>query len=404
MTRYHYRAVGKEGVLHKGVLEAASSTELRSCLQRLNLSLITYSSSFTSFQGITSFFSRKINPRSLRDICLHLEQFERAGIPLKESLEELSRVQDIPILKRTLREVVKDVEKGILFSQALAKHPRVFDSVFVGLMAVGEKTGNLSAGLQQLADHLKWVDELQAQVFKALRYPLMMGVLLFAVVIILMTVLVPELIAFIKNFRGELPLSTRLLIALSSFLSQYSFFLLSGIGGVTILCIGFFRFHPKGSFWKNRLQDALPLVGSLRRQLVVARFCHLFAVMFGGGIDILHALQTARQALGSGPLPEALREVERIVREGQSLSSAFEKGGLFPPLVVRMIKMGEQTSTLHANLLHVKEYFDTSLKRHVDHVVGLIEPLMILSVGCVMAWIVYAVFLPLYEMLAVLDY
>ncbi len=401
MTLYRYKALGKEGILHKGRVEAASSADLKRCLDDLGLSLITYSS---SFQGMPSFFTRKIKTRSLMDLCLHLEQFEKAGIPLKESLEELFSVQDSPMLKMTLSEVIQDVDRGLLFSKALARHPRVFDSIFVGLIAVGEKTGRLSFVLQHLVQHLKWLDEVQAQIFKAFRYPLFMLVFLGGAIVMLMTVLVPELIAFMQSFRGDLPLSTRVLIAVSSFLSRYLLFLVSGIGGLGTLGLVILKVHPQGGLWKSRLQERLPLLGPLQHKLAMARFCHLFSVMVGGGIDILQALHTARQSLGVGSLSSTLHDVERLVREGNPLSRALEKGGGFPPMVIRMIRMGEQTSSLHANLLHVKDYFDTTLKRQVDHMVGLIEPMMIFTVGGVMAWIVYSVFVPLYETLAMMDY
>ncbi len=401
MTFYRYKALGKEGALHKGKVDVESSADLKRHLEELGLSLITYSS---QRRELSSFFPHKVRTRALMDLCLHLEQFEKAGIPLKDSLEDLVTVQEVPKLKITLLEVIRDVERGILFSKALAKHPLVFDSIFVGLIAVGEKTGRLSFVLQHLVHHLKWLDEVQAQILKAFRYPLFMIIFLLAAVVVLMTVLVPELVAFMQSFRGELPLSTRCLLAVSSFLSRYLFLLLSGVVGGFLLILAVFKFHPHGGFWKNNLQERMPLIGPLRRKLAMARFCHLFAVMFGGGIDILHALQTARESLGPGRLSSTLKDVERFVREGSALSSAFEKGGGFPPLVIRMIKMGEQTSSLHVNLLHVKEYFDTTLKRHVEHMVGLIEPLMILTVGSVMAWIVYSVFVPLYETLALMDY
>lgn len=401
MTFYRYKALGKEGALHKGMLDVGSSVDLKRHLEERGLSLIAYSS---HRQDISCFFSRKVRTRSLMDLCIHLEQFEKAGIPLKDSLEELFSLQEVPKLKMTLLEVIRDVEGGILFSKALAKHPLVFDPIFVGLIAVGETTGRLSFVLQHLVQHLKWLDDVHAQILKAFRYPLFMAVFLLGAICVLMTVLVPELMAFMQNFRGELPLSTRFLLAVSSFLSRYLFLILSGIGSGFLLTLAVFKFHPQGGFWKNRLQERVPLIGPLRRKLDIAQFCHLFAVMFGGGVDILQALQTARESLGAGSLSSAIRDAEVFVREGSSLSSALEKRVVFPPMVIRMIKMGEQTSSLHVNLLHVKEYFDTTLKRHVDHMVGFIEPVMILSVGVIMAWIVYSVFVPLYETLALMDY
>lgn len=396
--RYRYKAIGKDGILQKGILEVSSPSDLKGQVRTLGLSLISYS------VDISCLFSQKVKAQALMDLCLHLEQFENAGIPLKESLIELRQVCSTPKLQTILIEVIKDVESGVLFSSALAKHPSVFDSVFVGLMAVGEKTGHLSFAYRHLFQHLKWVDEVQAQTFKALRYPLIMAIVLLVVVFILMTVLVPELVKFIENTRAEIPFTTLLLLSFSGFCANHFFLILVMLGILTTLSVAFFKYHPKGSFWKDRLFNAFPLIGPMRKMISLARFCHIFSVMFGGGIDILQALQTARKSLRPGQMYEALENAETLVREGLSLSGAFQKVGVFPSVVVRMVKVGEQTSSLQKTLSHVKDYFDTTLKRRVDHMVGLIEPCMILSVGCVMAWVIYSIFLPLYDTLSTVDY
>ncbi|OJW51048.1 MAG: hypothetical protein BGO67_12000 [Alphaproteobacteria bacterium 41-28] len=396
--RYRYKAVGKDGLLQKGILEVSSPSDLKGHVRTLGLSLISYS------VDISCFFSRKVKSQALMDLCLHLEQFENAGIPLKESLIELRHVCSAPKLQSILIEVIKDVECGLLFSNALAKHPSVFDSVFVGLVAVGEKTGNLSFAYQHLFRHLKWVDEVQAQTFKALRYPLIMAIVLLTVVFILMTVLVPGLVKFIQNSGAEIPVTTFFLLSFSGFCSDHFFLILAMLGILTTLSVAFFKYHPKGHLWKDRLLDTIPLIGPLRKMISLARFCHIFAVMFGGGIDILQSLQSARKSLKPGQMYAALENAETLVREGFSLSGAFQKVGVFPSMVVRMVKVGEQTSSLQKTLSHMKDYFDATLKRNVDYVVGLIEPFMILSVGCVMAWVIYSIFLPLYDTLSTVDY
>ncbi len=395
MTVYRYKAVGKGGVLVKGSLEAGSVAELYTHLQALSLLPIACTP-LRKWPG----FERSIRVRSLRELCLHLEQCEKAGIPLTDSLEEIAALQDIPKLKSILQELRKDLEAGALLSTALEKYPRVFDAVFIGVIRVGEKTGKLSVAFQQLAQHLKWVDDVQVQIVKSLRYPLIMVILLCAVFYTLLTIVVPELVGFIQGASDQLPFSTRLLLATSSFLSRY-FLVLLTMGSVSFtLLAAVLKLHPQ---WRSRLQAALPLVGPLHLQLALTRFCHLFALLFGSAIDVLQALQTARDSLGPGVLPHALRRVEYLVREGYSLSRAFEKTEAFPPMVVRMMRMGEQTSSLAETLLHVKDYVETMFKRRVDHLIGLIEPTTILLMGLLMGWVVYAIFIPLYDTLMILD-
>ena len=385
-------------MIQKGLLRAISPTDLKAHIREMELSLITYSIE------ISFLFSRKMKPRLLMDLCLHLEQFEKAGIPLRENLHDLHAIQTNSRLRAVLGEIIKDVEGGFLFSNAVAKHPFVFDPVFIGLLAAGEQTGRFSFVLQQLFQHLKWMDEIQAQIFKALRYPLIMASVLLSVIVILMTFLVPEMAKFMETFADNIPLSTLFLISLSNFLSKniYLIFFISGVFLLLLIC--FFKLHGKGPYWKDRLLEGLPLIGSLRRKIGLARFCHTFAVMFESGIDVIQALQTARKSLEYGQMYQALEEAERFIKEGLSLSHAFQKIGFFPPIVIQMVKIGEKTSSLQKTLFHVKDYFDTTLKRQVDHMVGLLEPVMILCLGCLMAWIIYSIFLPLYDSLTVLDY
>lgn len=397
MRRYRYKAIGEKGMIQHDILDALSARELKAHLQERGLSLISYS------WDLSFLLPKKVKPWVLMDLCLHLEQFEKAGIPLKDSLEVLSQTQTNPTLKRVLQQVISDVEGGMVFSKALAKHPSLFDSIFVGLIAAGEKTGRFSFVLQHLFQHLKWVDEVQSQTIKALRYPIFMALVLLSVLLILMTTLVPELVSFLESFAQDLPLSTRCLITFSTFLSQHIFllFLITLIFGGLIT--GFFAFHPKGPLWKNTLLNSFPLFGPLRQKMAVSRFCHLFTLLIKSGIDVLPALKTTKYNLNDARLLQLLEGVEQSIKEGLSLSQAFAKGGFFPPLVIHMMKIGEQTSALEKTLFHVKEYLDTMLKRQVEKTISLIEPLMILWVGIFLAGIIYAFFLPLYDTFSVLE-
>ncbi len=393
MRLYWFKAIAKGGHLQRGMIGAPSSKELKAHLREMGLSLVTYSRR-PSFH-----FSRQVSHRILLDFCFHLEQFENAGIPLKESLRTLHQEQSSPLFKSILLQITCDVEGGTLFSKALEKHPLVFDPVFVGLIAAGEKTGQFSEVLRHLFQHLTWKEEIQAQTLKVLRYPLIVSLVFLFVVYGLMMTLVPELVSFIKAFSKDLPFSTLFLIKVSNFLSNFFFYILASLGIIYF----FIKIHPKGTFWENLILDNAPVIGAFRKKNKLTRICHVMAVLFENGIDILQALKTTRKSLKEGQLYNDLENVERLVREGIILSEAFHRVGIFPPIIIRMIKIGEQTSSLQKTLFHVKHFFDTSLKREADQMIGLIEPLMILTLGFVLGWVIYAVFLPLYDTLSVLE-
>jgi type IV pilus assembly protein PilC len=398
MGLYRYKVVDNGGKILKGKMGAPSPAQFKKNMEESNLSLISYSRSF-SFVGL-----ERIKPRILMDFCLHLKQFEEAGIPLKTSLESVSQTHTTPRLREVAQAIITDMERGNLFSKSLTQHPSIFDSVFVGLISVGEKTGSLPFVLQQLFEHLKWRDEIQAHTRKALQYPLLMAGVLLSAIFILLTTLVPELVGFVENFTKTLPFSTHVLIVLSTFAAHHLPFLTIGMGSVACALTLLFKLHPKGAYWKDHLLNGIPLIGPLRHKIALTRFCHTFAVMFENGIDILQALQTARQHMSSGKIRFGLEQVEQFIQEGVSLSEAFRRAKIFPPLVIQMIDIGEKTSSLHKMLFHVKEHFDTTLKRQVEHTIGLLEPLMILCFGSILIWIVCAIFLPLYDLFLITDY
>lgn len=397
MKIYQYKAIGKNGNLQKGRLEAIDPTDLKKQLGGLGFSLITYSSKTPPLSY------KKIKPKMLMDLCLHLEQFENAGVSLKDSLKYLAESQTLPKLRALLKEVLRDIEAGLLFSQALAKHTMVFDPVFISLISTGEKIGSFSSVLGHLSQHLKWIDDIHAQTVKALRYPSIMGIVLIMVIVVLMTVLVPELAKFIENFGENLPHSTQFLLSFSKFMSKHISSLLS-ISMVLFISVRlFFKFHAKGSQWKEYILDALPFIGPLRRKMALVQFCHIFSIMFENGISIIYILETSRKYLKHKATEAALQKVEILIKEGVTLSAAFQKVAFFPPVVIQMMKIGEQTSSLHKTLFHVKNYLDTTLKRQVDHILGLLEPFIIIILGCLMIWLICSIILPLYDTFSSLD-
>jgi type IV pilus assembly protein PilC len=398
VTLYRYKAISKEGTLERGFIEVSSAKDVKLTLQTLNLSPISYSRDFSSLLIF------KTKTRALLELSFHLEQFERAGIPLKDSLEELKNLKSSSQLQSIMAHVLTSLECGDLFSTALCKHPQVFDSIFVSLVMMGEKTGHMAFAYQHLIQHLKWVETFHSQTVKALRYPLILSLVLMSLIITLLTVLVPELIQFFQGPLDNLPLSTLILITLSAFLSNHLLALLSGVIGWFFLLIVIFKSHPNGVLWKDWIFNQIPFVGRLRKSLFLTRFFHIFSTLFESGIDILQALQTARKSLPPGQMSLALENLETHVKEGLSLSKAFQKADVFPPIVIRMVKIGEKTSALPKTLSHLKDHFDQSLKWQVDSMLGYLEPIIIFIMGFVMTWIVYAVFLPLYDTFSNLDY
>lgn len=398
MTLYRYKAFDDEGIIHKGVIEASSLETLRDSLCAQNLSLVSHS------RDLSFFFKGRPSPKALMDICLHLEQFENAGIPLIESLEELQKTQSSQKLKSILEEVKMSVKGGNLLSQAFSKHSQFFDAVFIGMIAAGEKTGKLTLSYHQLSQHLKWLDEIQAQTLKAFRYPLIITAVFTVMLFTLLVILLPEIAKFMEMSSTPLPWSIKTLLALSHFMTNHGFFFSLLLLSLGFSLTGFLHIHPKGPYWRSHFLDHIPGLGHLRKSLDLTRFSHVFSLTYSSGINILYALETTRNTIKPGRLHETIKLLETDIREGLSLSMALQKTSLFPSFMIRMIQIGERTSSLERSLLYIKDSFDTALKRRVDHFIGFIEPSMFVFVGLVLAWTVSSIFLPLYETISTLDY
>ncbi len=397
MTLYRYKAAGKDGSIHKGNIEASSIIDLRNRLTSMDLSLI-FASKCLGFS-----YKPKLKLQVLLEIFNHLEQFERAGISLKESLIELQKSHGRPKLKKYLFQILEDINGGHLLSKALSNYPHIFDSILVSLVKAGEKTGDISKAYHEVVEYLQWIDNLQSQTLKALRYPLMIALVLGGVMVMLVTLLVPELVSCFQVSVTSLPLSTRILLLCSTFLSDHLLGLVLCFIGLFIVVSGIFRFYPKGFHWKDWILMQIPLVGPIRKTLFLSRFFHIFSTLFKEKIEIREALEITCHSLSLSHKAPAIKKIVQHIHEGLSLSKAFEKVQTFPSIVIRMIHIGEKTSSLDKTLFHLKAHFDSRLQKQVERLVSSIEPIMLCILGLILMWIVCAIFLPLYDSFSTLD-
>ena len=390
--RYHYRAVNDQGQIQLGQLDAGNLTDLEQRLQRIGLTLIRARNGQGKRPG-----SGKIARRELVTFCFHLEQLTSAGVPLIEALLDLRDSVDHPRLREVIANQIEAIEGGQPFSQALAAHPAIFDPVFIGLIKAGEACGELPEVLLRLYESLKWQDELATQTRKILMYPAFVGTLVFGVLSFLMIYLIPQLADFIQSMGQTLPLSSRLLIAASSFFSTYWWLL----AGLTILAMAFIQFRLKTSAafrqkldgWKIRL----PLVGPILHKIILARFVRFFAMLYASGIPVLECLRISESVVGNAVIAETLAELGARIRAGQGVSASFGASRLFPPLLLRMLHLGESTGQLDKALLNVAYFYDRDIREAIERIQRLIEPVLTVILGLALAWIMSAVLGPIFD-------
>lgn len=393
MARFSYTAVNKAGRQVRGDMNADNDMDLEARLKQMDLDLV--SSRQLRERRMLRFGSVRV--RDLIVLCLHLEQLDRAGVPLLDSLADMRDTADTPRMKDLLIGIFESVKNGKMLSVALAEHPKVFGTVFVGLVAAGEKTGKLADSFGHLGRHLKWTSELKRKVKKAIRYPIAVLFFITLAITILMTMVVPKLISFILNQGFSIPWHTKALIAVSHAFEHYWYLIFGIPAGIIILFIIIYRKFPNVAYKADTVFLKLPVMGPVIRKIDMARFTHFFAIMFNSGVDILEALGGAQKVVRNRVLKESVDEVRQAVTNGSSITKALKQSGQFPNLVVRMFKVGEDSGNMKDALENVNFFYDREVNDSVEAMVGMIQPALTVVLGLILFWVIAAMFGPLYE-------
>jgi type IV pilus assembly protein PilC len=397
MPQYAYRAVNPNGRQLRGALAAANERDLHQALGAIGLELIDCR--LLAARRSMMIGRGRLDSRELIQLCIHLEQLQRAGVPLLEGLADVRDSTDVPRLRDLAAEIHRDVSEGQPLSVAFAKHPKVFGNLFTALISAGEATGKLADSFHQLARHLKWTAAMGSKVRKATRYPAVVACVVLGVTVFMMAGVVPQVVEFLAANNQTLPIWTEALIATSNFVRDF-WPLLVGLPPVAFVLVRILaRRSAEFAYRLDALLLRLPVGGKVLRKLALARFAQMFAVMFQSGIDILACLDAGRKVTGNRVLSEALGLVRQQVQVGSTLSAAMAASGEFPSRVCRMVKIGEETGNLTETLSQVAEFYDQDVDASIDAMISLIEPALTAVLGLVMAWIALAVFGPIYDSL-----
>lgn len=396
MPLYRYRAIDAAGKLAQGRLEAPDTGELERKLARLGLDLVR-----AVPLGAASRLARsRVRRRDLINFCFHLEQLAAAGIPLIEGLQDFRDSVDNARLRQVATLLIDSIEGGKNLSQALAEHPEVFDEIFVSLVRAGEYAGKLPEVLANLVTQLRWEDEIAAQTRKLLMYPLFVGGLVAMVTLFLMVFVVPQVAGFVRNLGHELPLQTRALLAISELCVNYGWIIAVAAGGLAFAIRAAVRRDARLSEMIDRWTITLPLVGPIVRKIGLSRFAASLALMYASGILVLDALRYAEATLGNRALQSALRSAAQRVAEGSTLAGAFAESELLPPLVVRMLRIGEQTGAIDRALQNVSYFYNREVREAIAAFQALAEPVLTVALGAVLGWVMLAVLGPVYDTIA----
>ena len=396
MALFTYKAIDTRGKTMLGQIEAVNLADLEQRLKRMGLDLVRGG---PARRGGAWLRVGSVKRSELINFCFHMEQLTGAGVPLIESLIDLRDSIDNVRFREVISGVIESIQGGLKLSQALAQYPQIFTPVFTSLIRAGEDTGKLPAVLKSLVESLKWEDELAEHMKKLIMYPAFVGSIVLIVTLFLMVYLVPQMVAFITNMGQQIPLQTRILIAVSSFLVNYWWAVLAAPVLLVVGVLGAARTNPSVRYQLDRFKLALPVSGEIMRKIILSRFASIFALMYASGITILEAIRSSEETAGNMVIQEGLKLAGQQIGEGKNVTAAFQEVGLFPPLVVRMLRVGESTGALDTALLNVSYFYNREVRESIAKIQVLIEPALTVFLGIILGWVMLSVLGPIYDVI-----
>jgi type IV pilus assembly protein PilC len=394
MSLYSYRAIDELGKTHRGLQDAANQVDLEMRLKRSGLDLID-----AKVDTGTSMARGKIKRPELITFFFNLEQLTRAGVPLLECLGDLRDTMNDPRFREIIASLVESIEGGKKLSEAMAQHPDAFDKIFVSLTHAGEASGRLQEVFEHITESIKWQDEMASNTKTILMYPAFVGTAVVAITFFLMIYLVPQLVSFIVGMGQEIPLQTRILIATSHFFVDYWYVLITAPIVLVIAGKLLVTASPEMRLRFDGFKLKMWVIGPILRKIILARFANTFAMMYGSGISILDCIANSRDVVNNQAVAKSLDDVMVEIESGKNLTQSFQNTGMFPPLVVRMLKVGEATGSLDKALLNVSYFYDRDVKSSIKKVQVLIEPTMTIVLGALLGWVMLSVLSPIYDLI-----
>lgn len=396
MEAYQYKAIDEKGRVHNGQVEAANTADLEMRLNKLNLDLINYKEIKSTSKTVTG---SGVKRRDLITFCFHFEQTSLAGVPVLESLQDLRDSSDNPRMAEVTNAMIEAIEGGKTLAQAMSDFENVFGKIFINLVRAGEQSGEISKVFMELGASLKWQDEQAALTKKLLTYPAFVGTVVGGVVFFLMTYLVPELLRFIRTMGEELPAHTQALIVVSNIFVNYWYILLL-IPFLIALCIYIgIKTSPAFHLKFDELKLKIPVIGPILEKIILTRLCSFFAIMYSSGITIIDCVRTGEEIAGNKSIERAMNEVGQKISDGTTLSESFAESKMFPPLVLRMIRVGESTGALETALTNISYFYTRDVKESIERLQSMIEPAMTIVLGSIIAWVMFSVLGPIYDLI-----
>lgn len=377
----------KQGRVIKGEMRAGGESVVAASLRRRGIIA-------TKIRKQSFARGRRISEKDLALFTRQLSTMLRAGVPLMQCFDIISRGHGNPSMSRLLNDIRMDVETGTSLNQAFRKYPMYFDALFCNLVAAGEQAGILESLLDRLALYKEKLLALKGKVKKALFYPTMIIIVAALITAIIMVFVVPSFKQVFANFGADLPAPTLFVIAMSDFFVSYWYVALLGVGGSSYFTYTVWKRSAHVQMWVDRMLLKPPVIGELITKASIARWSRTLSTTFAAGVPLVDALDSVGPASGNAVYKEATKLIQNEVNVGTSLAVAMQNSGVFPPMAVQMTGIGEESGSLDSMLTKVADYYEREVDESVDALTSLLEPLIMVVLGVVIGGIVIAVYLP----------
>lgn len=403
MSKYAYRAKNPMGQTVSGTVDALDTHSVAELLRTQGLFVIDIKTGFsTSFlSALSSRFTEKIGFSDITNFTRQIAVMISTGLTITESLAVLRNQAHNEAMRRLVEHLIVDVEGGASFSKALGRHKNVFSNIYIAVVGAGEASGLLDKMLVRLADTLEHEREFRGKTKGALLYPLIIMVGMGIVMTIMMIFVVPQLSSLYEQLQAELPLPTKIVIAISNFFVNFWYIAIAMLVGSYI----FFHSWKKtesGKYTMDSIALHIPAWGTLQSDINIAEFTRTFGLLVGSGTPIIDALQNVGGASRNIHFSEAVTRIAGQIEKGVSLGSAFAKESVFPPLIAQMARVGEETGKIDEVLVSISNYYEAEADRRVKALTTLLEPIILVVLGVGVGFLVISVILPIYNLTQVI--
>jgi len=401
MPLFSYKGRDAGGKVVEGSVDGVNQGAIASDLITRGITPVTIAERKEEIQlenKLNAFFEKKtVSLDELIIFCRQMYSLSKAGVPILRALKGLAESSHSPVLGRVVVEIKEDIETGHELSKSVAKHNRIFPPIFVAMVQVGENTGRLDEGFKHISEYLEMERETKKRIKQATRYPTMVVCALLAALLVINFFVIPSFAQVFSQLKTELPLPTRILMASSEFLLEYWWLLLAGIVGAGFGLNRYIKTDEGKVKW-DRMKLKIPLIGGIFTRVTLTRFSRAFAMMLDAGVPILQTLNVTARAVGNEYMAEQVRGMRDGIERGESFSRTATASGMFTPLVLQMIAVGEESGSIDTMLVEVADFYESEVDYDLKRLSDAIEPILIVGLAGIVLVLALGVFLPVWEL------